>query len=126
MKDHVISGPCSTVQIANSRLPILITELIKNEPRDVHVNRIKTGGPQSDWVRFHIENLNPAGAPFNDTVKATIKPCAPALDAVGATQMYRHRKGLFGWDVRSGPRKAVRHSHACQRNLRLSFGTKHD
>jgi|SRR5580698_1851084 len=31
----------------------------------------------------------------------------------------------FRWNVRGGPRKAVRHSHTCQRNLRVFLGTKH-
>src|SRR5271163_4715263 len=111
MKDHVISGPCSTVQIANPRLPIPVTELIENKPRNVDVHRIKAGSPQSDRFRLHIEYLNSAGVPFGDTMKATIEPRSPSLDTVRTTQMYRHRKGLFGWDMRGGPGKAVRHSH---------------
>src|SRR5271154_1585980 len=126
MNDHVISGPCSTVQIANPRLPILVTELIENEPRNVDVHRIKAGSPQSDRFRLHVEYLNSAGVPFGDTMKATIEPRSPSLDTVRTTQVHRYRKSLFWRDMGGRPRKTVRHSHACQRNLRLSFGTKHD
>src|SRR5580658_9626985 len=36
MKDHVISGPRSAVQVANPRLPVLVTESVENEPRYVY------------------------------------------------------------------------------------------
>src|SRR6202020_2276732 len=57
--------------------------------------------------------------------KASVKPRSPALNAVGTAQVYGYRKSLFWWNVRSGSRKAVRHSHTCQSNLRVSLGTKH-
>src|SRR5580704_5849764 len=58
-------------------------------------------------------------------MKASVKPRSPALNAVGTAQVHGYRKSLFWWNVWSGSRKAVRHSHTCQRNLRVSPGTKH-
>src|SRR5580658_1894781 len=126
MKDHVISGPRGTVQIANPRLPILVAESIQNEPRNVHVHRIKAGSPQSDRFRLHVEYLYSARVPFGDTMKATIEPRSPSLDTVRTTQVHRYRKGFFWRDMWGRSRKAVRHSHACQRDLRISLGTKHE
>src|SRR5271170_1427971 len=121
MQNHVISGSRCAVQVANPRVPVFVTEPIKNEPRYVDVNRIKAGGPQSDGLRLQIEDLNSAGNPLSDVVKATINPRSPSLDAVGTTKVHRYRKSLFSWNVWSGSRKAVRHSHTCQRNLRVSL-----
>src|SRR5580698_10145405 len=58
-------------------------------------------------------------------MKASVKPRSPALDAVGTAQMHGYQKSLFRRKVWSGSRKAVRHSHTCQRNLRVCLGTKH-
>src|SRR3984885_12256484 len=126
MKDHVISGPCSTVQIANPRLPILVTESIENEPRNVDVHRIKARSPQSARFRLHVEYLNSTGIPFGDTMKATIEPRSPSLDTVRTTQVHRYRKSPFWRDMGGRLRKAVRHAHARQRDLRISLGPKHD
>ena len=105
MKDHLISGPRSTVQISNPDLPILVTNSIKNEPRNVHVHRIKTGSPQSDRFRLNVEYLYSAGVPLGDTMKATIEPRAPSLDTVRTTEVHRYRKGLFWRDMGGGPGK---------------------
>src|SRR5271156_2405950 len=126
MKDHVISRPSSTLQIPNPRLPILVTELIENKPRNVDMHRIKAGSPQSDRFRLHVEYLNSAGVPFGDTMKTTIEPRSPPLDTVRTTQVHRYRKSLFWGDMGGRPRKTVRHAHTCQRDLRLSLGPKHD
>src|ERR1700677_984666 len=126
MKDHVISDPCCTVQIANPRLPILVTESIENEPRNVDVHRIKAGSPQSNRFRLHIEYLYSAGVPFRDAMKATIEPRSPSLDTVRTTLVYRYRKSPFWRDMGGRPGKAVRHAHACKRHLRISFGPEHD
>src|SRR6266446_8391907 len=72
-----------------------------------------------------IEKRVKCGIPFGDTMKASVKPRSPALNAIGTAQVHRYRKGLFWRNVWSGSRKAVRHSHTCQRNLRVSLGTKH-
>src|ERR1700685_316879 len=58
-------------------------------------------------------------------MKASVKPRSPALNAVGTAKVHRYRKSLFRWNVWSGSRKAVRHSHTCQRNLRVCLVTKH-
>src|SRR5580704_15708869 len=126
MKDHVVSGSCSTVQIANPRLPILVTESIENESRNVHVHRIKSGSPQCDRFRLHVKYLYPAGVPFGDAMKATVEPRSPSLDTVRTTQVHRYRKSPFLRDMGGRPRKAVRHAHARQRDLRISLGPKHD
>src|SRR5271170_5788774 len=47
-------------------------------------------------------------------MKASVKPRSPALNAVGTAQVHGYRKSLFWWNVWSGSRKAVRHSHTCQ------------
>src|SRR5271154_1111781 len=125
MKDHVISGPCSTVQIANPRLPIFVTESIENGPRNVDVHRIEARSPQRDRFRLHVEYLNSPGIPFGDTMKATTEPRSPPLDTVRTTQVYRYRKSPFWRDMRGRPRKTVRHVHTRQRDLRLSLWPKH-
>src|SRR5271156_4792156 len=101
MKDHVISRPSSTLQIPNPRLPILVTELIENKPRNVDMHRIKAGSPQSDRFRLHVEYLNSAGVPFGDTMKATIEPRSPSLDTVRTTQVHRYRKSIFSASLRT-------------------------
>src|ERR1700685_984567 len=125
MKNHVILGSRGAMQVANALLLVLVTESIDNWPGYIDVNRVETRSSQCDRLRLHIEYLNPAGIPFGDTMKASVKPRSPALDAVGTAQVHGYRKSLFWWNVWSGCRKAVRHSHTCQRNLRVSLGTKH-
>src|SRR5882762_2216864 len=73
-----------------------------------------------------IEKRVKSGIPFGDTMKASVKPRSPALNAIGTAQVHGYRKSLFWWNVWSGSRKAVRHSHTCQRNLRVFLGTKHE
>src|SRR5208283_3617596 len=124
MKNHVILGSRGAMQVANALLLALVTESIDNCPGYVDVNRVETLSSQCDRLRRHIEYPNPAGIPFGDTMKASVKPRSPALNAVGTAQVHGYRKSLFWWNVWSGSRKAVRHSHTCQHNLRVSHGTK--
>src|SRR5271156_2942676 len=77
------------------------------------------------FVSTPLAQIEPGTPPFGDTMKASVKPRSPALNAVGTAQVHGYRKSLFWWNVCSGSRKAVRHSHTCQRNLRVSLGTKH-
>src|ERR1700685_4444720 len=125
MKNHVILGSRGAMQVANALLLVLVTESIDNWPGYIDVNRVETRSSQCDRLRLHIEYLNPAGIPFGGTMKASVKPRSPALNAVGTAQVDGYRKSLFWWNVWSGSRKAVRHSHTCQRNLRVSLGTEH-
>src|ERR1700693_3775752 len=125
MEDHIILRSRNALQSADPFLFALITESIESEPGYVYVDRIEASRPEGDRLRLHSEYLNPAGIPFGDTMKASVKPRSPALNAVGTAQVHGYRKSLFWWDVWSGSRKAVRHSHTCQRNLRVSLGTKH-
>src|SRR5271163_2659488 len=124
MKNHVILGSRHAMQVANALLLALVTETIDNRPGYIDVNRVETLISQCDRLRLHIEYLNPAGIPFGDTMKASVKPRSPALNAVGTAEVHGYRKSLFWWNVWSGSRKAVRHSHTCQRNLRVFLGIK--
>src|ERR1700734_1397 len=125
MQNYVILGSRGAMQRANALLFVLAPESIVNCPGYIDVNRVETRSSRRDRLRLHIEYLNPAGIPFGDTMKASVKPRSPALNAVGTAQVHGYRKRLFWWNVWSGSRKAVRHSHTCQRDLRVSLGTKH-
>src|SRR5260370_18548826 len=89
-------------------------------------HRVKTVSSKCSRLRTHDEYLNPAGIPFGDPMKASVEPSSPALNAVWTAQVHGYRKSLFWRNVWRGSRKAVRHSHASQGNLRISLGTKHN
>src|ERR1700685_2630124 len=122
MKNHVILGSRGAMQVANALLLVLVTESIDNWPGYIDVNRVETRSSQCDRLRLHVEYLNPASIPFGDPMKASVDPSSPALNAVWTAQVHGYRKSFFWRNMWRGSRKAVWHSHACQRDLRVSFG----